>query len=278
MEVRPLGGQDKVVTGKRPRRLRPAPTRSPAPTRVKVALAPADAPALGATVYVQPRSPERRAGRAGHQAAHQRAAAGGCRLARCGCTTRRAAPCARKPVQVATADGNDAVIAGGLQSPACRWFPAGVHVLTAGPEGLGLARKNQAPETGSNAAPPAIKNVVAIQAAAATSCLWHGRFKLTRRHDRIPTRPRLQPLRWALEHAGADALPDGGADGCWASPPISSWGRMKTRPLPFASWWCGHVLARRHGPADGRAGDRQDRAHAAGSARGDKDPQLLQAG
>ena len=43
-----------------------------------------------------------------------------------------------QPVQVATADGNDAVIASGLQ-PGMVIVSAGVHVLAPGTEGLGVA-------------------------------------------------------------------------------------------------------------------------------------------
>ena len=50
-------------------------------------------------------------------------------------------------------------------------------------------------------------------------------------------------------------------------------GRTKTRR--FFRAMVVHLLARRHGAAGGRAGDRQDRAHAAGGALRRQDPQLL---
>ena len=75
----------------------------------------------------------------------------------------------------------------------------------------------------------------------------------------------------------AHALPDGGADGAGHRRLFPA--RAGRRPaLHLPCHGGAHLLARRHGAAGGRAGDRQDRAHAAGGALRRQNPQLLQAG
>lgn len=127
---------------------------------VKVALA-GEAPPLGATVYVAPRA----GGAQGvpviklpTSALRQEGAGSAVWVYDAASGTVRS-----QPVQVATADGNDAVIAAGLV-PGMQVVTSGVHVLTPGQKVT--VYKPKSAETGSGIAPPAI-NGVAIQAAPA---------------------------------------------------------------------------------------------------------------
>ncbi|GAC1605941.1 MAG: hypothetical protein NVS3B2_12870 [Ramlibacter sp.] len=97
--------------------------------QVKVAIDGADAPALGSTVSVQPQA----TGHAGTgviklptSALRQEGGATAVWVLEPKTMTLRS-----QPVQIATADGNEAVIAAGLQ-PGMQVVSAGVHVLAAG--------------------------------------------------------------------------------------------------------------------------------------------------
>ena len=120
-------------------------------------------PPLGATVYVAPRA----AGHAGvrrDQAAHQRAAPGGQGTAvwvldKTSMTVRS------QPVQIATADGNEVVVAAGLR-PACRWWHRRACAAT-GAEGHGLSSQNRAAAPVAEAAQAATKIRQRLRPAAA---------------------------------------------------------------------------------------------------------------
>jgi multidrug efflux system membrane fusion protein len=155
-----LWAQDKVVTGK----VREIAASADPVTRtfgVKVALAPADAPALGTTVYVQPRS----LSHAGTQVIKLPTSA--LRKEGQGSAVWVYDPASKtvrsQAVQIATADGNEAVIAGGLQ-PGMQVVAAGVHVLQPGQK-VSVWQEKQAPAL-ANAAPPAMKNVAGAAAAS----------------------------------------------------------------------------------------------------------------
>ena len=92
----------------------------------------------------------------------------------------------------------------------------------------------------------------------------------------VRTEGGFQPLEVGARSPGAHALPDGGADaaGLRRLFPARA-GRGPAVHLPRDGG--AHLLARRHGAAGGRAGHRQDRARAAGSAVRGQDPQLFEA-
>jgi len=150
--------------------------------QVKVALEGADVPPLGATVYVAPQALEPSATqpvlKLPTSALRQEGGQTAVWVYEPASSTVRS-----QPVTVATADGNEAVIASGLQ-PGMQVVSAGVHVLTAGqtvrvyePKGA-LAHENQAQgamksEVGgagpSSAAPASSASSTASQAAGAAS-------------------------------------------------------------------------------------------------------------
>lgn len=155
-----LWAQDKVVTGK----VREIAASADPVTRtfgVKVALAPADAPALGTTVYVQPRS----LSHAGTPVIKLPTSA--LRKEGQGSAVWVYDPASKtvrsQAVQIATADGNEAVIAAGL-TPGMQVVSAGVHVLQPGQK-VTVWQEKQVPAL-ANAAQPAMKNVAGAAAAS----------------------------------------------------------------------------------------------------------------
>jgi len=125
---------------------------------VKVGLDAAAQPALGSTVYVTPQA----LSHAGAQVIKLPTTA----LRQEGGTTavwvldKASMTLKSQPVQIATADGNDAVIAGGL-APGMLVVSAGVHVLSVGQKVTIYQEK--VPVARANTAPEAIKTVAAAR-------------------------------------------------------------------------------------------------------------------
>jgi membrane fusion protein, multidrug efflux system len=130
--------------------------------QVKVALDATDPPALGSTVYVSPRA----LSHAGLQVMPTSALRQEGQATAVWVLDKATMTLKSQPVQIATADGNDAVIAGGLL-PGMQVVSAGVHVLSPGQKVTIYQEKlAQAP---AGIPPAATKTVAEAGAAAAVN-------------------------------------------------------------------------------------------------------------